>query len=320
MSNKRNKYIALLISLIMLFDFVPLSVFSEEAVVVDKSESQTAPVLLDPEDGTSDEEEFWEEVISEHIDDYTVTVTVTKEAEFPIGMTVTITPLSSGAYRNEAASLFDQNDNKLGSFIRVFDITFWYDNMEIEPLVPVDVKVTFDNAVELEGNNELKLIHLHEDEEAKEISAETETTQTEDSEAIESLSFQSDKFSTYIVAEEIVVYTFSESGNNYEVVLKVNSAMGIPEDAVFTVDEITKDSDLYDQYAAQVAAVINPDGAVRMPALLDISLKTADGEKIQLDNKVPSRANPPSGTPSRTVARTTRSKSWISRAKGSIPV
>jgi hypothetical protein len=32
--------------------------------------------------------------------------------------------------------------------------------------------------------------------------------------------------------------------------------------------------------------VINPDGAVRMPALLDISLKTADGEKIQLDNKV----------------------------------
>lgn len=286
MSNKRKKYIALLISLIMLFDFVPLSVFSEEAVVVDKSESQTAPVLLDPEDGTSDEEEFWEEVISEHIDDYTVTVTVTKEAEFPIGTTVTITPLSSGAYRNEAANLFDQNDNKLGSFIRVFDITFWYDDMEIEPLVPVDVKVTFDNAVELEGNNELKLIHLHEDEEAKEISAETETTQTEDSEAIESLSFQSDKFSTYIVAEEIVVYTFSESGNNYEVVLKVNSAMGLPQDAVFTVDEITKDSDLYDQYAAQVAAVINPDGAVRMPALLDISLKTADGEKIQLDNKV----------------------------------
>ena len=286
MSNKRNKYIALLISLIMLFDFVPLSVFSEEAVVVDKSESQTVPVLLDPEDGTSDEEEFWEEVISEHIDDYTVTVTVTKEAEFPIGTTVTITPLSSGTYRNEAANLFDQNDNKLGSFIRVFDITFWYDDMEIEPLVPVDVKITFDNAVELEGNNELKLIHLHEDEEAKEISAETETTQTEDSEAIESLSFQSDKFSTYIVAEEIVVYTFSESGNNYEVVLKVNSAMGLPQDAVFTVDEITKDSDLYDQYAAQVAAVINPDGAVRMPALLDISLKTADGEKIQLDNKV----------------------------------
>lgn len=286
MSNKRNKYIALLISLIMLFDFVPLSVISEEAVVVDKSESQTVPVLLDPEDGTLDEEEFWEEVISEHIDDYTVTVTVTKEAEFPIGTTVTITPLSSGAYRNEAANLFDRNDNKLGSFIRVFDITFWYDDMEIEPLVPVDVKVTFDNAVELEGNNELKLIHLHEDEEAKEISAETETTQTEDSEAIESLSFQSDKFSTYIVAEEIVVYTFSESGNNYEVVLKVNSAMGIPQDAVFTVDEITKDSDLYDQYAAQVAAVINPDGAVRMPALLDISLKTADGEKIQLDNKV----------------------------------
>ncbi len=286
MSNKRNKYIALMISLIMLFEFVPLSVFSEETVVVDKSESQTVPVLLDPEDGTSDEEEFWEEVISEHIDDYTVTVTVTKEAEFPIGTTVTITPLSSGAYRNEAANVFDQNDNKLGSFIRVFDITFWYDDMEIEPLVPVDVKVTFDNAVELEGNNELKLIHLHEDEEAKEITAETETTETEDSEAIESLSFQSDKFSTYIVAEEIVVYTFSESGNNYEVVLKVNSAMGIPEDAVFTVDEITKDSDLYDQYAAQVAAVINPEGGVKMPALLDISLKTADGEKIQLDNKV----------------------------------
>ena len=289
MSNKRNKYIALMISLIMLFEFVPLSVFSEETVVVDKSESQTVPVILEPEETEepeTDEEVFWEEVISEHIDDYTVTVTVTKEAEFPIGTTVTITPLSSGAYRNEAANLFDQSDNKLGSFIRVFDITFWYDDMEIEPLVPVDVKVTFDNAVELEGNNELKLIHLHEDEEAKEITAETETTETEDSEAIESLSFQSDKFSTYIVAEEIVVYTFSESGNNYEVVLKVNSAMGIPEDAVFTVDEITKDSDLYDQYAAQVAAVINPEGAVRMPALLDISLKTADGEKIQLDNKV----------------------------------
>ena len=283
MRNKRNKYIALIVSLIMLFDFVPLSAFAEELVVVDVSESQTVPVMPDPEEP---EEEFWEEVISKHIDDYTVTVTVTKEAEFPVGTTVTINPLDSNDYRNEAASHFDRKDNELGSFIRVFDITFWFDGMEIEPLVPVDVKVTFDNAVELEGNNELKLIHLHEDEAAKEIEAETETAETEEATGIESLSFQSDKFSTYIVAEEVVVYTFSESGNNYEVVLKCNSAMGIPQDAVFTVEEITKDSDLYDQYAAQVAAVINPEGGVRMPALLDISLKTADGEKIQLDNKV----------------------------------
>ena len=33
--------------------------------------------------------------ISRHIDDYTVTVTVPKEAEFPLGTTVTINPLDS---------------------------------------------------------------------------------------------------------------------------------------------------------------------------------------------------------------------------------
>ena len=281
MMKRFRKVLALVCAISLLLTCVPSAVLSEE-VVVDKSESKTVQVI----ENTEPEEEFWEEVISKHIDDYTVTVTVTKEAEFPIGTTVTINPLDSDEYRNEAATLFDQKENELGSFIRAFDITFWYDGMEIEPLIPVDVKVTFDSAVELEGNNELKLIHLHEDEAAKEIEAETETAETEEATGIESLSFQSDKFSTYIVAEEVVVYTFSESGNNYEVVLKCNSAMGIPQDAVFTVEEITRDSDLYDQYAAQVAAVINPEGGVRMPALLDISLKTAEGEKIQLDNKV----------------------------------
>ena len=288
-NNNRKKYFALIIALMMLLEFVPLSVSGEGDVMIDESESRTMEALLDAEDDTenpSEEEAFWEEVISKHIDDYTITVTVTKEAEFPIGTTVTVNPLNSNEYRNEAANLFDRNDNELGTFIRVFDITFWYDGMEIEPLVPLDVRVTFDNTVELEGNNELKLIHLHEDETAKEIETETETTESEHATGIESLSFQSDQFSTYIVAEEVVVYNFIESGNNYEVVLKCNSAMGIPENAVFTVEEITKDSDLYEQYAAQVAAVINPEGTVRMPALLDISLKTADGEKIRLDNRV----------------------------------
>ena len=246
-----------------------------------------------------EEDEFWEAVISEHIDDYTVTVTVTKEAEFPIGTTVKITPLNSEEYRNEAAGIFDKNENELGTFLRVFDITFYYEDMEIEPLVPIDVKITFDNAVQLEGENELKLIHLHEEEEAREIAVEAQTTETEVKESeseeegnaqtitnVESLSFQSGQFSTYIVAEEVVVYTFSQSGQNYEVVLKYNAGANMPEDAVFSVEEITEDSELYEQYRAQVAAVINPEGTVRMPALLDISLKKENGEKIQLGNKV----------------------------------
>ena len=282
----------------------------EGAGVAEKAEEteETEEGIETQEDGETEEteeteeaeedEEFWEEVISEHIDDYTVTVTVTKEAEFPIGTTIRITPLDSDEYRSEAENVFDKNDTELGTFIRAFDITFCFDGMEIEPLAPVDVKITFDNAVQLEGDNELKLIHLHEEEEAREIEAETltgETTEIVDEETeetiniitnVESMSFQSGQFSTYIVAEEVVVYSFTESGNNYEVVLKYNSWSNVPEDAVFSVEEITKDSELYEQYVAQVAAVINPTGTVRMPALLDISLKTADGQKVQLDNKV----------------------------------
>ena len=144
MKKSGKKYVALIISLIMLFEFIPFSSLSEEGVVIDKSESRTMEALLALEETEEpEEEEFWEEVISRHIDDYTVTLTVTKEAEFPLGTTVTINPLNSSDYRNEAATLFDRKDNELGSFIRVFDITFWYDGMEIEPLVPVDVKVTF---------------------------------------------------------------------------------------------------------------------------------------------------------------------------------
>ena len=97
-NNNRKKYFALIIALMMLLEFVPLSVSGEGDVMIDESESRTMEALLDAEDDTenpSEEEAFWEEVISKHIDDYTVTVTVTKEAEFPIGTTVTVNPLNS---------------------------------------------------------------------------------------------------------------------------------------------------------------------------------------------------------------------------------
>ena len=123
---------------------------------------------------------------------YHITVTYGKDAEIPDGAEIEAEEVAADAdylsYLNQTAEAL-QVDLSSITYSKLLDISIVKDGKKIEPKAPVDVKVEL---LDAEGVTDLRVVHFADDEQAVELSAETEG---------QTVTFETDGFSLFSLTD-----------------------------------------------------------------------------------------------------------------------
>lgn len=316
MSNMKNKVVALIISLIMLFDFFPFSALAEEEdVVIDKTESQTVNVLPEPEPEPEPETEpeviYQESPLVYEGEDYTVTVQFGEDAGFLQGTELRVREILPGTaeyalYSGQTEEVLNENWDTTGEFARFFDITFIVKELdengeeiekEIEPQAPIDVQITFAEAIavttEEEEELQVQAIHFDKQEGAQVIESEAqsvEETVVSDDTIVDTVAFSSDSFSVYgfVQTAKVTRNIIAADGNTYKIEVTYDQHSEIPLNAELVAEEILPGTGQYDallQEALKAAAAGKAEEATE-PETNPVSeedAEPADGETTEAE-------------------------------------
>ena len=202
------------------------------------------------------------------------------EGAFPEGTTMHVTTVPQeeviGALNEAAGGAMVRN-------VQAVDITFRNaEGEEIEPLLPISVRmsrVAKEQPSVMEATPETKesvVLHVENDGNAQIV----ENANVTDIEAV----FESDSFSTYIMADLITEDYLASDGTSYRISVKYDANAKIPEGAELAVSEITGGVSAYGQgyedYLADTENALGENERVTFARFFDISI-IKDGIEIQ---------------------------------------
>ena len=253
--------------------------------VIDTSESITMT-----EAGYVPAPPYFEGTLVHEGPDYTITVTIGKDAMFPEDVQMRVSEILPGTEQYELYTQMMEETleegEELGEFARYFDISFItvVDGVEteIEPQADIDVQITFQETIALTEESDVQAIHIAENtpEILKTVTDSLEAAVNDD-EAIDTVTFSADSFSIYGVVQKIkkILKVITASGATFTVDVTYTSDANIPEDAELIATEITPNDPNYDIYREQTALALGADD-VKLPGLFDLGIYV-NGEKIQ---------------------------------------
>ena len=226
-------------------------------------------------------------------EDYYVYADFGKSAGLPVGVKLDVKEITEESdpeeyafyYEKALAEMQDKYDEKtVLSLAKFYDITFKYENVEIEPSGDVKVKIEYKKTVEVEKETKVDAVHFDtkdendeplEEEKAvviDEKKVESERTETE----IKAVEFESDKFSVYGIVYT-VDFKWQVNGKTYEFSLPGGGFMSF--EALLEVLGIAQDPEAEASVSETAAA-----DALTMNDI-EISEKTkefvADVEKVE---------------------------------------
>ncbi len=165
--------------------------------------------------------------------------------------------------------------------VQAVDISFWAGGMEIEPNGKIQVKITSDLIREASTP---QIVHVPD---AEDADGEAKVMATDPvAENSDEMSFESDKFSTYVVAEVLETEHIDAYGNVYDVTVTYTADAKVPEGSRVVVKEFAEDTEEYFNarnavIAAKQAKGEEIDQEEFKIAVLDISIEDPDGVKIE---------------------------------------
>ena len=238
-----------------------------------------------PADQKTDEAAFKGGMLTASGKSYKITLTYTAEAEIPDGAALAVKEIVDNAdpeltgYRDFMDYVGEAEDalkaNERVTFARFFDIKIMVGEDEIQPAVPVDVKIELTNQ---RLNDDVKAVHFGDSVEVLDASL------TE-----KSLNFEAKGFSVYGVlgTEQISVPFRSGDGSTYEVTVSYGAKANLPVGSRLKVSELTEADEGYFDYLAQAAEAVGGDAdSLKYIKLLDISIVDSKGEKVDLGDPV----------------------------------
>jgi len=239
----------------------------------------------EPTEETQEEILFQESPLVFYGKDFTVTVNFGEDAGFLQGTELHVREILPGTeeyrlYSGQTEEVLNENWDEVAEFARFFDITFVYNGVEIEPLAPIDVQITFADAISVAEDNDLQAIHFAE-EGAQVISSDTQSVEAavHDDTAVDTVAFSSDSFSVYgfVQTAKITKNVITADGNTYKIDVTYQQDSEIPVNADLVVNEILPEDERYEallQEALQAAG-----GEIASYArFFDIEIQTADGK------------------------------------------
>ena len=257
----------------------------------EESATETEEDAEEPEEESTDkaeEEILWQEspLVYEG-NDYTVTVAFGEDAGFPQGTELCVREILPGTeeyslYSGQTEEILNENWDEVAEFARFFDITFVFEEQEIEPQAAIDVQITFAEAISVAEDNDLQAIHFAA-EGAQVIESDTQSVEAavSDDTAVDTVAFSSDSFSVYgfVQTAKITQNIIAADGNSYRVEVAYGQDTELPVGAELCVTEIMEDNPTYEAYRQRLVAALDADD-VRIPGLFDISI-LVNGEKKQ---------------------------------------
>ena len=188
--------------------------------------------------------------------DYTVTADFGPEAGFPQGTELRVREILPGTaeysrYCGQTDEILNENWNETADFARFFDITFVCEEQEIEPQATVDVQITFDEAIPVAEENDVRTIHFAENG-ATLISSDTQSADAaaDDGTAVDTVAFSSDRFSVYGVVQTVQMTenVIAADGQAYRIEVTYGRESDIPVNAALAVREILPEDSRYGVY------------------------------------------------------------------------
>lgn len=229
--------------------------------------------------------------------DYIVYADFDGSAQLPVGVELKAEEITKDSdpeayeayYKKTLEELKDKYDENTGlSFAKFYDIAFIYEGKEVEPKGNVAVRIEYEEAVKLEEETKVDAVHFDKEDDEKAKIIDSENKVTDDTE-MESIEFESDKFSVYgvIGAETFTEKFLTEDGETYNISVTAGADAHIPANAKLEISEVKEGSDKYDELfeKAQAAVTDGKDASVPFARFFDIAI-VKDGEKIQPDAPV----------------------------------
>lgn len=193
--------------------------------------------------------------LSYHGADFTVTVTYDASANIPLNAVLDVREIKPGSEEYETYFLqamqavqdAAQSEADI-SFARFFDITFISDGQVIEPAAPVEVSISYADAVEIDPEEESVAVHFA-DEGVEVLDAEASQTETEEESAVDTFVFTQGSFSvsgTVITnsgsaraSSGIPDLTNAENLQNYITSLQILNGRGVESSTFVDGDSFT---------------------------------------------------------------------------------
>lgn len=165
--------------------------------------------------------------------------------------------------------------------VLAYDITLYNYSTPIQPQQP-PLTVTIRNEAiggAIAEGRELSVYHVNEDGSMTEVEILSAAEDT--------ITFEAQSFSTYVVTEVILEKTIELDGQTYKVTVAYDSTMGLPTDAQLSVSEMSVDDPAYLEYLASTAETLGVSaGELGYLRLLDIAIVDANGTKYQPNDQV----------------------------------
>ena len=213
--------------------------------------------------------------------DYTVEVDCPAEANIPKDAKLNVREIKTGTaeyngYYEKAQKAVASGDETDISFARFFDISFEVDGKEIEPEAKVEVKITYDDKVEVPEKGKVKSVHFGNKTEVLDVKT------NEKNGKMDEVKFDADSFSVYAIVGTIdtsIMLRKIFEDENYIITAGYTAKAEIPDDAKFIAEEITKEDDAehFAEREAQSCEILN-DKDVVVKALLNIGFYQNDVE------------------------------------------
>ena len=215
--------------------------------------------------------------------EYTIYATFDGEARLPVGTELTVQEITKEtdkeaqkAYADMAVrkvrELYDENTGL--SFVKLYDISFMYGGVKIEPSAPVDLRIDYteefsyteETAAEEAALLVLRLDPEEEEEEKKAVQLDTELKESD--RAVKAIAFTSDKLPVFAVAatEKLLAEELTASGDDYEIRVTFGKSAGIPANAELEIREIVEGTEEYEAYRAKVQAAVSAEAEAEQAA------------------------------------------------------
>ena len=163
------------------------------------------------------------------------------EGAFEENTVMIVTPVREEEVIDTVNSTLENDEsNNRATKIQAVDISFYCNDEEVEPLLPIKVSLT--SKLIKESNKDPKIIHI-DDKGEGEIIEQSSDVESKEDEVI----FKAESFSTYVLV--ITTDYITDEGDTYKITVTYDEEAGIPEGAYLDVEEITGErfNELYDQ-------------------------------------------------------------------------
>lgn len=193
------------------------------------------------------------------------------EGAFPAGTTMAVTAVEDAQVLDAAAVAVEAPVLRM----QAVDICFFdAEGSEIEPLLPIRVSMRSALIAETE---EPVVVHVADSGETQVMSQSGETDG-------ESVLFDSDSFSVYVIVETVLeTSVITADGETWRVSVSFSDKAGLPEDAALAVREIPADSEAYAEALEETVRALSDENGVAgigQARFFDISI-LRDGQPVE---------------------------------------